>query len=298
MSQQELDAIIAVLEANPLPDVGDLAALRAKLAEPQPLLPVPDNIEVRQIDERHVKGEWQTFDGADAGIILYFHGGAYCVMSAATHRHVTAALALEARAKVFSVDYRLAPEHPFPAAIEDAMAAYNWLLALGTPPEKIVMAGDSAGAGLVMATLVTLRDRAEPLPAAAICLSPWVDLSMSKETIDRYIDDPMVDPGLIEQAIKHYLQGADGWNPLASPLFADLGNLPPLYILAGKAEFFCGEAELLAAKASEDGTDTKLDAWDHMFHDWPFFHPILSEGRDAITRMADFAREKLAREIS
>ncbi len=293
MSQQELDAIIAVLEANPLPDVGDLAALRAKLAEPQPFLPVPDNIDVKQIDVRDVKGEWQTFDGADAGIILYFHGGAYCVMSPATHRHLTAALALEARAKVFSVDYRLAPEHAFPAAIEDAMAAYNWLLELGTPPEKIVMAGDSAGAGLALATLITLRDRAEPLPAAAIFLSPWVDLSMSKETIDRYIDDPMVDPGLIEQAIEFYLQGADGWNPLASPLFADLDNLPPLYILAGKAEFFCGEAELLAASASKSGTDTKFEEWDNMIHVWPFFHPILSEGREAITRMADFAREKL-----
>ena len=173
------------------------------------------------------------------------------------------------------------------------MAAYSWLLELGTPPEKIVMAGDSAGGGLVMATLITLRDRGEPLPAAAICLSPWIDLSMSDETIDRYIDDPMVDPAIIEKSVEYYLQGADGWNPLASPLFADLQDLPPLYSLAGGAEFFHGEGELLAARASEAGNDTKLGLWDDMIHAWPIFYPVLSEGREAITSMAEFVREKL-----
>ena len=231
--------------------------------------------------------------GADASrVLLYLHGGGYVIGSIDTHRSPAGRLSRAAAARVLIIDYRLAPEHPYPAAVQDATAAYRWLLRNGATPARTVIAGDSAGGGLTVATLVALRDAGDPLPAAGVCLSPWVDLEGIGESMTtRASADPIVQkPGLLWFA-SLYLGGADPRTPLAAPLYADLHGLPPLLIHVGTAETLLDDATRLAERAKAAGVDVTLEAWEDMIHVWHLFAPMLPEGQQGVERVGEYIRQ-------
>ena len=253
----------------------------------------PSDLRVETIDMGGVGAERLAAPDVDAGsAVLYLHGGGYTVNSPRTYRHLGAAISAAAKAVVYMPDYRLAPEHPFPAAVEDAAAAYRYLLDQGISPARIGVGGDSAGGGLVLALLLTLRDEGLPMPAAGICLSPWVDLTCTAASYQTRLDvDPMVRVEGLQAMADHYLQGQDPRAPLASPLFADLEGLPPLLIQVGTAEALYDEAIALERAARAAGVETTLEVWDDMIHVWHLFYPLLSEGRRAIARIGEYLND-------
>ncbi len=239
-----------------------------------------------------VTAEWVAADGAsDSRVVLYFHGGGYIIGSPRTHRPMLAHLSRDSGARVLSLDYRLAPEHPFPAPVEDAVASYRWLLSEGYDPSTIALAGDSAGGGLTVAALVQIRYLGLPVPAAGVCVSPWVDMEGLGESMETRAEaDPMiVREGLLLSA-KTYLGGADPRAPLAAPLYADLRGLPPLLIQVGDAEVLLDDSTRLAGVAREAGVKVQMDVWDDMIHVWPLFAPILPEGKQAIAQAGEFIK--------
>ena len=237
--------------------------------------------------------EWVTAAGTEAErTILYLHGGGYVIGSPATHRGLAERLSKAAAARVLVIDYRLAPENPFPAAVEDAATAYRWLLASGTEAGKIAVAGDSAGGGLTAATLVALREAGDALPAAGVCISPWVDMEGIGESMTARAGlDPMVQKeGLLGMA-GLYLQGADPRSPLAAPLYANLDGLPPLLVQVGTSETLYDDATRLADRAKAASVDVTLEPWDEMIHVWHLFAEALPEGQKAIDRIGEFVRQ-------
>jgi monoterpene epsilon-lactone hydrolase len=237
-----------------------------------------------------VQAQWLVPAEAEAGrVVLYFHGGSYLYGSVESHLGLTGNLAKAARARALSVDYRLAPEHPFPAAVEDAVSAYRWLLDQGFEPGNIVLAGDSAGGGLVVAALVALRDAGEPLPAGAVCLSPWTDLTCNSETWTTKADVELVlDLGATRREARTYLGDVDPATPLASPLYADLRDLPPLLIQVGSDEVLLADATGLADRARQAGVAVTLEVWEGMQHVWQFVATYLPEARQAIEGIGRF----------
>ncbi len=200
-------------------------------------------------------------------------------------------MARAAQARALIIDYRLAPEHPFPAAVEDAVTAYRWLLDQGIRPERIAVAGESAGGGLTVALLIALRDRGLPLPAAAVPISPWVDMEGLGETVTTNAErDPLVKKDLLLNMAQGYLQGQDPRSPLAAPLYADLRGLPPLLIQVGEAEVLLSDAQRLAERAKEAGVDVTYEPWDDMIHIWHGFS-FLPEASQATDRIGEFVRE-------
>ena len=231
-----------------------------------------------------VPGEWQmpsVLTGNRA--ILYLHGGGYVIGSIATHRDMVGRIADASGARALLLDYRLAPEYPFPAAVDDAVAAYRGLLDAGTKPENIVFAGDSAGGGLTVAALVSLKQQGLPLPAAGICISPWVDLTFSGESMRTKLEaDPLLGPGPLKWMGDLYLAGQAPESPLASPLFADLSGLPPLLIQVGSEEVLLDDALRLNVAAKAAGVDVSLEVWDGMMHVWHLMAAMIPEGKQAI----------------
>ncbi len=221
---------------------------------------------VTPVDLDGVPGEW-VGDSATGQAVLYLHGGGYNAGSCRTHHELAVRLLRAAGVPVLLVDYRLAPEHPCPAAVADAAAAYRWLLRHGVPPRRVVVGGDSAGGGLAVATLVQLRDDGVELPAAAVLLSPWVDLALSAPTLRSHADlDRVVSEDGLRRAAGYYLDGRDPTDPLASPLYADLSRLPPLLIHVGSDEALLDDATRLAEKARAAGVEVRLDVWQGMGH--------------------------------
>ena len=256
---------------------------------------LPADIRTERLSAGGVPAEWVVAPAARADrTVLYLHGGAYIVGSINTHRDLAARLSRAARARVLVIDYRLAPEHPYPAAVEDATAAYRWLLAAGVSPQRIVVAGDSAGGGLTVATLVALRDAAQPLPAAGVCLSPWVDLEGSGESMTtKAAVDPLVDRERSRKAAAYYLAGQNPRTPLAAPLYANLSGLPPLLIQVGTAETLLDDSTRLAERARKAGVNVTLEPWEDMVHVWQAFAAILPEGQQAIERIGEFIRQRV-----
>jgi phosphinothricin tripeptide acetyl hydrolase len=241
-----------------------------------------------------VSGEWVFPETGDGGrTLLYLHGGGYALGSPLSHRDMVGGIADAAHARVFLADYRLAPEHPFPAAVDDAVAAYEGLLEAGVDPAKLCIAGDSAGGGLTVATLVALRDRKLPLPAAGICISPWADLTCSSGSMTSMAEaDPMLRPDALRWMGGLYLNGQDPKSPLASPVYADLKGLPPLLIQVGTEEALYDDAITLSRVARDAGVDATLEVWEGMMHVWHLMAKLVPEGRQAIQVIGAFVVAK------
>jgi monoterpene epsilon-lactone hydrolase len=237
-----------------------------------------------------VPAEWVVPQGQQSErVILFLHGGSFSSGSIASHRTLAGNVALAARSRVLLIAYRLAPEHPFPAGLEDAASAYEWLLSQGCAPDRIAVAGDSAGGNLTLALLVCLRDRGTPMPAAAVCLSPNPDLTYSSESwVFNAKKDIMIDGRKERQAVEIYLKGVDPRTPLASPYFADLQGLPPLLIQVGSSEVLLSDAQRFAEKARQAGVEVALEVWPGMQHEWQFTAKLVPEGRRAIARIGEF----------
>lgn len=294
MASPELTDIITLLKSRPVvvnPPVADMRKGFDVLASKFPLTP---EFTFTRVDAGGVPAAWVEAPGADPGrTMLYLHGGGYVIGSIDTHRELAGRLSQAAAARVLIIDYRLAPEHPYPAAVEDAAAAYRWLMASGADPARTVVAGDSAGGGLTVATMLALRESGDPLPAAGVCLSPWVDMEGLGDSMTGKAEvDPMVRyEGLVRMA-SLYLNGADPRAPLAAPLYADLNGLPPLLIHVGTAETLLDDAVRLADRAKAAGVDVTFESWDDMIHVWHLFAPLLPEGQQAIERVGAYVRER------
>ena len=234
---------------------------------------IPNTIEVEKIDHGPVKGEWhRSKNTRSRRTILYLHGGGYAFGSVKSHRNLTFALAKEAAADVFSLEYRLTPEHPFPAPVEDACAAWNWLIKDGRDPAQITIAGDSAGGGLALALALSCRDRGLPSPAGVVLFSPWTDMSVSGASVDANEEtDVMFKRAYIEGGAKNYLAGADQEDPLASPVFADLSGLPPALIFASDSEALLDDAVRVHEKLLSAGGQSKLVVEKGLAHIWPVY---------------------------
>jgi len=255
--------------------------------------PPPGTI-VEQADAGGVPAEWVVADAVPASrVLMYLHGGAYQIGSPATLRHMIALVSAAAQVRVLSVDYRLAPEHPFPAAVDDALAAFRYLLRSGIAPTSLAIAGDSAGGGLALATLIALRDSSEPLPIAAVALSPWTDLALTGESLRTRADvEIMLNPAGMPETAETYLAGADPRHPYASPLYADLHGLPPVLIQVGDAEVILDDSTRFAAKARTAGVDVTLEVWDDMPHVWQAFAGLLPESDKAIERIGKWLQQR------
>ena len=248
------------------------------------------------VDAGGVPGEWIAAPGAaEDRTILYLHGGGYVFWEVWTDRDLISRLTRSAGARGLGIDYRLAPEHPFPAALDDAIGAYRWLLANGADPSHIVIAGDSAGGGLTLATLVALRDAGKPLPSCGICISPWVDLeALGESRTTKAQVDPIVAREVTLRMAKMYLGENDWRTPLAAPLYADLRGLPPLLIQVGNQETLLDDSTRIAQRAEEAGVDVTLDVWDDMPHVWHIFASFLPEARQAINGAGELIRKHAA----
>jgi epsilon-lactone hydrolase len=222
-------------------------------------------------------------------VILYLHGGYYLLGSIHSHRNLAGNIAIAAQAQSLIIGYCLAPENPFPTGINNALTAYLWLLSEGIRPEQIFLAGDSAGGGLVLALLMVLRERGEPLPAAAVCLSPSTDLTASEETWKKNAKKELIlNPYMVQQIRPMYLRDHDPRDPLASPIYGDLHGLPPLLIQVGSDEALLPDSRAFAERAKAAGVDVTLEVWPRMQHVWQFAASSLPEGRQAIERIGEF----------
>lgn len=294
MASPELQAVLQLLKSQPIADVNmSVADQRAGIDGMAAMNPLPADVTNTPLKANGVPAEWIDVPGADAGrVVLYVHGGGYVIGSLVSHRELVARIARAAGARALSVDYRLAPEHPFPAAVDDAVAAYRWLLSQGVAPASIVIAGDSAGGGLTLATLVALRDAGDPLPAAGVALSPWVDLEgLGDSMISRDALDPMVHKAELVAMANQYLNGAAPKTPLAAPLYADLHGLPPLLIQVGAAETLFDDSSRFAARATAAGVDVTLEEWPELFHVFQAFS-MLPEAHQATDKIGAFIRQR------
>ena len=294
MSQQQLQQIIQMLKAQPIAGRPTVEDTRANFEQMASLFPVAADVKCEPVNAGGVKAEWVTAPGADAGrAVLYLHGGGYVIGSINTHRDLAARISRAAKARVLLIDYRLAPEHPFPAAVEDSVAAYRWMLAQGLKASRIVVAGDSAGGGLTVATLVAIRDAKLATPAAGACLSPWTDLEGLGDSMKSKASvDPMVQKEALLEMAKHYLAGQDARSPLAAPLYADLAGLPPLLIQVGDRETVLADSTMFADKARAVGVDVELQVWDGMIHVFQMFAE-LPDAHRAIASIAEFLKQHL-----
>lgn len=279
---------------------GDEAAfvkfVRRKFDPPQFLRqPIPPSAQINAVAANEVRGEWVTVRDTAAQHTIYFlHGGGYILGSPELYRPFTATLAKAAQAKVFALAYRLAPEHRFPAAVDDAVAGYRWLLAQGVHPANLLLVGDSAGGGLTLATLVRLRAEGVPLPAAAVLFSPWTDLAGTGKSLQaNEVTDALFYADTLKWYAPAYLGKTSALEALASPLYADLQGLPPLLLFVSKSECLLDDSLRLAAKARAAGVSMDVQAWDGLPHVWPVLVTLLPEARAALQLTVQFMQRHL-----
>jgi len=271
--------------------------LRAAMAAAFSAFPSAREVKCEPVSAGDVKAEWITAAGAAPDrVIMYLHGGGYVMGSIETHRELVARLSKAAQARALALEYRLAPENPFPAAVDDSISAYRWLLAQGYKSERIVVAGDSAGGGLSVSTLLALRDIGAPMPAGAVCISPWVDFEAEGQSMTtRAAQDPLVSRDMILNIARMYM-GPNGSlrEPLAAPINARLNGLPPLFIQVGDAETLLDDSTRLADRAEEAGIDVTLQIWEEMPHVWHLAAPMLPEGQQAIDKIGEWILKRTA----
>src|ERR1700720_2801471 len=285
MASPELAKVLEMIKSVPRDPTASVERMRGateKVSEH-----VARDVKCEPVSAGGVPAEWIVPpNAADDRVILYLHGGGYVMGSINTHRAMIARIARASQAKALAIDYRMAPEDPFPTAVDDATAAYRWLLAQGYKPGKIVISGDSAGGGLTLATLIALRDAGTAMPAAAVPISPWADLEGTGASVKtRAAADPMVDKAGLLRMAKMYAGDHDPKNPLISPIHADYKGLPPMLIHVGDAEILLDDSTRVAERAKQAGVKVELEAWPEMFHVWHVFRTILPEGQRAIDRL-------------
>jgi len=290
MSAQELESLVTMLRSGGPDLVAPPPQARENFEAMLAGIPVAEDVTFETAMLGGVPARWSTTPNALGGrVLLYLHGGAYMVGSSLGYRALSSSLARAGQADGVALDYRLAPEHPFPAAVDDAVAGYRALLDQGFSPGSIAIAGDSAGGGLTVAMLMAARDAGLPMPAAAIAISPWADLACTGVSYStKAAQDPSLNrEGLLAMA-GVYLNGAAAESPLASPVNGDLTGLPPLLIQVGSAEVLLDDAVRLAERAAEADVAVQLEVWPKMPHVWHAFAFQLSEGRDAIAAAGAF----------
>lgn len=277
----------------------DAAAFRAQMAS-APTQKIPVEVEVEQVDAGGVPAEWVTWPESQGdAALLYFHGGGYIFGNPEGHRDLAWRLAREGKLRVLMVDYSLAPEHPFPAAVDEATASYKWLLEEGYGAEKIVVAGDSAGGGLSAALMLNLKNLGLPQPAAAVLISPWLDLAMTGESIESNARaDSMLSIEALTKSASMYLGDRDPKAPLASPLYGDLSDLPPVMVLVGNIEILLSDSERFVARVNETGGTATLSIWPGMPHVFPVLAARLPEGKQAVSEIAEYLEQAVYPQVS
>jgi monoterpene epsilon-lactone hydrolase len=294
MAQSEIDAIRALLGSKPRPS--GWSERRQRLDEVGAVWPVADDVELVAVDAGGVEGEWSSVPGSDASrVLLFFHGGGYCSGSIRSHRRMVSEAGRAAGVRTLAVGYRLAPEHPYPAAADDALAAWHFLRREGIAPAHIAIGGDSAGGGLTVALINGLRAAGEELPGCAWLVSPWTDLTMSGSTLaSKDAVDPLIHKAYLEELAGVYVPtGMERADPRVSPLYADLAGFPPTLIQVGSAETLLADATRFAAAAGAADVAVTLEIWPHMIHAWPLWNARLNDGRRALARAGAFIRAHL-----
>lgn len=294
MAQSEITAIRALLSSKPRP-VGWLER-RKRLDDVGSVWPVADDVKITSVDVNGLTGEWSIVPGSDPSrILMFFHGGGYCSGSIVSHRRLVTEAGRAAGVRTLAIAYRLAPEHPFPAAYDDVFTAWRFLRDRNIPAAHIAIGGDSAGAGLTLALIGGLRDAQEELPGCAWLISPWTDLTMSGSTLSsKEAVDPLVHKQyLIELAEAYLPAGMDRKDPRVSPLYADLKGFPPVLIQVGSAETLLDDATRFAVVAGAADVRVNLEIWPQMIHAWPLWNARLEPGRRALASAGVFIRQHL-----
>ena len=294
IDQSEIEAVRILLSSKPRP-VG-WAERRARLDEVGAYWPVADDVELDPVDVDGVPGEWSMAPGSDASrVLLFFHGGGYCSGSIHSHRRMATEAGRAAGVRALAVGYRLAPEHPFPAARDDALTAWHWLRKQGIDAAHIAVGGDSAGANLSVALINQLRANSEELPACAWLVSPWTDLTMSGSTMTtKDAVDPLMHKGYLQELANAYVPaGMESNDPRISVLYADLHGLPPALIQVGSDETLLDDASRFATAAGAADVPVTLEIWPHMIHAWHLWNAHLDAGRRALASAAAFIRRHL-----
>ena len=294
MAQSEIEAVRALLSSKPRP-IG-WPERRQRLDDVGSVWPVADDVELAAVDVNGMAGEYSIVPGSDPSrILMFFHGGGYCSGSIGSHRRMVSEAGRAAEMRTLSIAYRLAPEHPFPAAYDDALTAWRFLRNQGISAARIAIGGDSAGAGLAVALINRLRDAHEELPACAWLVSPWTDLTMSGSTLaSKDAVDPIIHKGYLNELADAYLPaGIDRKDPRVSPLYADFRSFPPILIQVGSAETLLDDATRFAAVAGAADVPTTLEVWPHMIHAWHLWNAHLEPGRRALVSAGAFIREHL-----
>lgn len=294
MEQADIGAIRALLASKPRP-VG-WPARRRRLDEVGSVWPVAPDVTLTAVDINGIPGEWSTVPGSDRSrVLLFFHGGGYCSGSIISHRRMASEAGRAGGVRTLAIGYRLAPENPFPAALDDAVTAWHFLRRQGIAAKHIAIGGDSAGGGLSLAVALKLQDVKEELPACLWLVSPWTDLTMSGSTlITKEAVDPLIHKSYLCELANAYLGSAvDRKDPRVSPLFANLTGMPPMLIQVGSAETLLDDAVRLAAAAGEADVSVTLEIWSHMIHAWHLWNARLEAGREALSSAGSFMRRHL-----
>jgi monoterpene epsilon-lactone hydrolase len=301
MSKQQQLQLDAILRQGGLDQSGDVRTLRAAFSELMAQVPVAPDVQQNPVEIGGVAGVEVTIQGnsESENVILYFHGGVYVIGYAAATVPLVGDLVRRTGTRAITLEYRLAPEHPFPAAVEDARAAYEGLLAQGIAPGQIALAGESAGAGLAVALLLALRDAGVPLPSCGYLMSPYVDLTLSGETLEaKQTVDPLLTPDGLSARVPDYVGEADAADPLISPIFGDLTELPPLLIQVGSHEVLLSDALRLAGRAATSDVPVTLEVTPGVPHVFQAYAGLLDEAGAALDRASDFVTAQLARQPS
>ncbi len=291
MDQSEIENVRALLRSKPRP-IG-WAERRQRLDAIGSVWPVADDVKLEAVDVDGLQGEWSFVPGSDIShVLMFFHGGGYCSGSIVSHRRMVTEAGRAAGTRTLAVAYRLAPEHPFPAAYDDALTAWRFLQNEGIPVSQIALGGDSAGAGLTIALINRLRDAHEELPACAWLVSPWMDLTMSGSTLATTdAVDPIIHKEYLNELADAYLpSGMDRKDPHVSPLYADLRSFPPILIQVGSAETLLDDATRFASSAGAADVPVTLEIWPHMIHAWHLWNAHLEPGRRALASAGAFIR--------
>ena len=289
MAQSEIDVVRELLSSKPRP-VG-WPERRKRLDEVGAVWPVADDVELTAVDVNGISGEYSIVPDSDPSrVLMFFHGGGYCSGSIQSHRRLVTEAGRASRMRTLAIAYRLAPEHPFPAAHDDTLTAWRFLQTQGIAAAHIAIGGDSAGAGLALALIDQLRDAHEALPACAWLISPWTDLTMSGSTLaSKAAVDPLIHKEYLNELADAYLPtGIDRKDPRVSPLYADFGNFPPMLIQIGSDETLLDDATRLAVRAGAADVAVTLEIWPHMIHAWPLWNAHLEDGRRALASAGSF----------